>query len=95
MPLGAEVTNKMNSSEETPLHVACVVNHSKAVQVLLNHGADLNVPSAHAYPIHAAAKNASTDCVKIIYQHSNETLHQKDQKYGGTPLHWSKKKEVC
>ena len=32
--VGAQVVNTVNSSMETPLHVACMVNNAKGVQVL-------------------------------------------------------------
>ena len=32
--LGTQVVNTVNSSNETPLHVACMLNNAKGVQVL-------------------------------------------------------------
>ncbi|CAB4016713.1 85 88 kDa calcium-independent phospholipase A2 isoform X2 [Paramuricea clavata] len=79
---------------ETPLHVACMVNNAKGVQLLLENGADMNLPSQYAYPIHSAAKYNSNDCVKPIVKFDEQCVHVKDTKYGGTPLHWAKTRQT-
>jgi calcium-independent phospholipase A2 len=54
----------------------------------------MNLPSQHAYPIHSAAKYNSHDCVKPILKFDEQCVHVKDTKYGGTPLHWAKTRQV-
>ena len=54
----------------------------------------MNLPSQHAYPIHSAAKYNSNDCVKPILKFDEQCAHVKDTKYGGTPLHWAKTRQV-
>lgn len=61
----------------------------------MEHGADTKVASNHAYPIHAAAKYNSNDCVTTILMFDKQCPHAKDTKYGGTSLHWAKTRQVC
>lgn len=92
--LGSQVVNTVNNSDETPLHVACMLNQTKGVQVLVDRGANLRVPSGYTFPIHCSAKYNSIDCLKLICEIDKESTDLRDKKYGGTPLHWSKSKEA-
>ena len=52
--VGAQVVNTVNSSMETPLHIACMVNNAKGVQVLyielfLKHKMCLNSSGSHTH----------------------------------------------
>ncbi|XP_046856268.1 85/88 kDa calcium-independent phospholipase A2-like [Xenia sp. Carnegie-2017] len=93
--LVAQVVNSVNSSEETPLHFACVINNGKGLQLLLEHGADLKVKSKHMFPIHAAVKFNSDECIKAILKFHKDCTTFKDSKYGGTPLHWVKTRKIA
>ena len=92
--LGAQVVNTVNSSMETPLQVACMLNNARGVQVLLENGADMKLQSNHAYPIHWAAKYNSNECITTILMFDKQCVHTKDAKYGGTPLHWAKTRQT-
>ena len=92
-----DVINARNSSNESALDIACRYSQEKGVRMLLEAGASANEAeaSSHAFPIHTAMKSKSDHCAEILLEFHPEQLQTKDTKYGGSPLHWAKTKEVC
>ena len=90
----AEAVNSMNNSYQTPLEVACTFSQDSGVKVLLEAGADASQASGHGQPIHTALKNKSENCATVLLEFHPELISSRDQKYGGTPLHWAKTKTV-
>ena len=91
-----DIINARNSSNETALDVACRYSQDRGVKMLLEAGASVDEVQAdsHALPIHTAMKSRSDRCAEILLEFHPEQLEAKDTKYGGSPLHWAKTKEV-
>ena len=62
--------------------------------MLLAAGADPNKEHDGCHPIHTALKVKSDACAATLLEFHPEQVHVRDSKYGGTPLHWAKTKEV-
>ena len=90
----AQIVNATNSSNQSPLDVACRYSQDGSVKVLLEAGADPNQPIGYAHPIHVALKCQSDQCAAVLLEFHPEQISVRDRKYGGTPLHWAKTKEV-
>ena len=91
-----EIINSRNNSNETALDIACRYSQENGVRMLLEAGASVNEVEAnsHAFPIHTAMKSKSDRCAEILLEFHPEHIEAKDTKYGGSPLHWAKTKEV-
>ena len=90
----AEVVNATNSSNQSALDVACRYSQEDSVEMLLKAGADPSKPHEGVHPIHTALNVQSEACVAALLEFHPEQIHFRDTKYGGTPLHWAKSKEV-
>ena len=86
--------NQLNLQGESPLHTACLENKPDNVEQLLRWEADPCLTMSDRYPIHCAMKNGSKKCVEVLCRWKKSQIHLQDKKYGGTPLHWAKNKEV-
>lgn len=72
----------------TPLHLACFFGGYEAVELLLQRGANVNLPSRNEMancPIHAAAAGKRTLIVKLLLEYGTDPNVQ--QHGGWTPLH--------
>lgn len=90
----AEVVNTTNSSNQSPLDIACRYSQGDSVQMLLEAGADPDKSHNGCHPIHIAVDAKSDSCVATLLEFHPEQVNVRDSKYGGTPLHWAKTKEV-
>ena len=90
----AEVVNVTNSSNQSALDVACRYSQDDSVQVLLAAGADPTKEHDGCHPIHTALNVKSDACAATLLEFHPEQVYVRDSKYGGTPLHWAKTKEV-
>lgn len=80
--------NSRNSNGHTPMHVACLNDKPECVKALLLIGADVNIPASEGQP-------SSPGYVGDFFLHNKpNVLHAEDMKFGGTPLHWSRSREV-
>ncbi|XP_046864204.1 ankyrin-1-like [Xenia sp. Carnegie-2017] len=71
----------------TPLHDAACKGFIESVEILIEHGADLNVfTKAHQSPLHCAVISQKPDVVKIILDHE-PALTNKIDANKQTPLH--------
>ena len=58
------------SEGETVLHFAVRRNASKAVEILLSHGADVTATDAEGNtPLHVAAVNDASEAVEVLLKH--------------------------
>ena len=62
--------------------------------MLLEAGADPDKSHNGCHPIHIAVDAKSDSCVATLLEFHPEQVNVRDSKYGGTPLHWAKTKEV-
>lgn len=86
--------NTTNSSNQSPLDIACRYSQGDSVQMLLEAGADPDKLHNGCHPIHIAVDAKSDSCVATLLEFHPEQVNVRDSKYGGTPLHWAKTKEV-
>ena len=90
----ASAINQLNMYGESALHTACLHDKPDNVETLLRWGADPCKTMSTRFPIHCAVKVSSTECVETLVKWNRTQLHVQDSKYGGTPLHWAKNREV-
>lgn len=70
----------------TPLHVAVTYNRPKMVQLLLDHGGDVNCRSNGGYtPLHLAAFTGHVSCVCVLLKYNADISATDD--YNKTPIH--------
>ncbi|XP_020288940.1 85/88 kDa calcium-independent phospholipase A2 [Pseudomyrmex gracilis] len=79
--------NSRNSNGHTPIHVACLNDKPECVKALLLIGADVNISASEGQP-------SSPGYVGDFLHNKPNVLHAEDMKFGGTPLHWSRSREV-
>lgn len=80
--------NSRNSNGHTPIHVACHNDKPECVKALLLIGADVNIPATEG------PEPSSPGYVGDFLHNKPNVLHSEDMKFGGTPLHWSRSREV-
>lgn len=86
-PLLPEQLNSRNSDGHTPMHIACLHDKPECVKALILIGADVNI---------SATEGEITNPGYIgdyLHTKPNSLIHD-DMKFGGTPLHWSRSREV-
>lgn len=73
----------------TPLYVASKYGHVNIVQLLIQHGADINIQTLdeRSTPLHIAIKNGKRDVVRELLTH-NPNLTLRNYR-GDTPLHFA------
>ena len=65
--LGADVNAQRTDDKVTPLHLATSWNHYMAVRLLLEHGADANIPTVEGIsPLHIAASARFFNVVRLL-----------------------------
>ncbi|KAL0102550.1 hypothetical protein PUN28_018087 [Cardiocondyla obscurior] len=90
LALGSDLPNSLNSRNSnghTPMHVACLNDKPECVKALLLIGADVNISASEGQP-------TSPGYVGDYLHKQPNVLHAEDMKFGGTPLHWSRSREV-
>lgn len=80
--------NSRNSNGHTPIHVACLNDKPECVKALLLIGADVNIPATEG------TESSTPGYVGDFLHNKPNVLHAEDMKFGGTPLHWSRSREV-
>ncbi|KAJ8115765.1 hypothetical protein OPT61_g2668 [Boeremia exigua] len=74
--------------EETPLAKAAMFGHSPVVELLLNHGANVNAGSTKLFtPLHAASYQGQTECVEILSKRGANTMAQTFEQW--LPFHFA------
>jgi len=88
LALGAKV-DALNDVGETPLIKACLHNQQNVIQLLLEHGANINATSSGAFcnmgPMHIAAATERPAMIEILLRNSPDV--NKPGHFGRTPLH--------
>lgn len=63
-PINSSSRNKLSA---TPLHSAAAGGHTMIVKMLLEHGADPNIPEQGGFtPLHAAAQNGDVETIRAL-----------------------------
>ena len=79
-------THAENYDDVTPMYIAAANGHTELVEVLLDHGADVNIPdNSGMLPMHAASEGGHAGAVKILLAAGATTDVHND--YGETPFH--------
>ena len=74
--------------EETPLSKAAMFGHSAIVELLLDHGADINAGTTKQFtPLHAASYQGQTECVEILCKRRANAMAQTVEQW--LPLHFA------
>ena len=86
--LGADVNAQRTDDKMTPLYLASSWNHYVAVRLLLEHGADANIPNVKGYsPLHVAASNGFFNVVRLLLDYGADVNIPDIDGY--TPFHYA------
>jgi ankyrin repeat protein len=80
--------NAIGADGFQPLGLACFFNHPQTARLLVENGADVNVPSCNAQsitPLHSAAAGRSLEITRLLLDHGASV--DAPQKGGYTALH--------
>lgn len=89
--LGADVNAQRTDDKMTPLYLASSWNHYMAVRLLLEHGADANIPIVKGYsPLHTAASNGFFNVVRLLLDYGADVNIPDIDGY--TPFHYAASK---
>ncbi|RDD35204.1 Ankyrin repeat domain protein [Wolbachia endosymbiont of Cylisticus convexus] len=78
------------SNNHIPLHFAALEGDLEVAEVLLKHGADVNVKSEQGYtPLHAAAWEGDLEVVKLLLKHEADVNARNLGLGENTPLHFA------
>lgn len=82
---GVDVDTQEDGWGYTPLHLAAKEGHVETVQVLLDHGASVNIQNVYGWtPLHVAAVRNYTDIARLLLKHGADVEAQDN--YNQTPL---------
>ncbi|XP_052068311.1 85/88 kDa calcium-independent phospholipase A2-like [Mytilus californianus] len=84
-----------NNKGQTALYMACEKGMPDAVEELLKAGVRPDISACDMLPIHVAMKTNNIRNLELICEKHVGQLFAKDHKYGGTPAHWVRKREVA
>ena len=86
--LGADVNAKRTDDQVTPLHLASGWNHYMAVRLLIENGADVNIPCDDGRsPLHIAASKGFFNVVRLLLDYGADVNIPDIDGY--TPLHYA------
>ena len=86
--LGADVNAQRTNDKVTPLHLASSWNHYMAVRLLMENGADANIPSGDGRsPLHYAASKGFFSVVRLLLDYGAEVNIPDTNGY--TPFHYA------
>ena len=86
--LGADVNAQRTDDKVTPLHLASSWNHYMAVRLLMENGADANIPSDDGCsPLHDAASKGFFNVVRLLLHYGAEVNIPDIDGY--TPFHYA------
>ena len=83
-----EKVTAVNADGFQPLGLACFFRRSEAARILVERGADVNVPSKNAQrvaPLHSSVAGRSLEITRLLLEHGAEV--NAIQKGGYSPLH--------
>ena len=78
--------NKKSNQLDTPLHLACTAGYRNSVEMLIKHGADVNVlADGKVSALHVAAANGNVKVARTLLEHGAK-INARDEDQV-TPLH--------
>lgn len=78
--------NHLSDTGDTPLLASIRQNSFDIAKILMEYGADPNIPNKNGwYPLHFATQKKNFDIVKILVENGAE-IDQGDGEFGNTPL---------
>jgi hypothetical protein len=82
------LVNATIGRDVSPLHIAVVLNHTEAAEILIRQGAKVNARNTGGFtPLHWAASRDSWECLEILLS-AGADIDAKSEK-GITALHWA------
>ncbi|GIY72668.1 transient receptor potential cation channel subfamily A member 1 homolog [Caerostris darwini] len=83
----ADLVNRCDHYDNSPLHIAALKGFLEVSEVLLNCGAEIERKNEHEQtPLHLAAKNGHVDIVQLLIKKSKTIVNAEDEN-ANTPLH--------
>jgi len=83
---GGSVSDALPPTQATPLHNAVTFPNIKAVEYLLEHGADPNAPALGGCPLHLAAGLGNAEVAQVLLAHKAD-VNASQASSGARPLH--------
>jgi ankyrin repeat protein len=79
-----DLVSSKNGLNDTPLHLAAIKGHKKVVELLLDHGADINSNDGSWMPLHLSVSNGHKDVAELLLARGADVNTKDDNGY--TPL---------
>jgi len=81
---GIDINKKSNQYEYTPTYIAAFEGHIDCLRLLIENGADVNIPNKYNYtPTHIAAEKGHVDCLRLLIENGADV--NKANQFGYTP----------
>ncbi|XP_019854452.1 PREDICTED: ankyrin repeat domain-containing protein 17-like isoform X2 [Amphimedon queenslandica] len=84
---GVNIINHTNRENGTPLQIVCIKGYTEIVELLLKHGADVNVTDKDdRTPLHIACMKQHKEIIKLLLKKEDVDLNVADKDNSHTPL---------
>ena len=86
LAIGANVNHVRGVNNRTPLHTASLMGRTPVVELLIDHGADIEAKDRQGFtPLHMAAKEGHLDTARLLVARGARTDAANSQ--GAMPIH--------
>ncbi|GAB1609791.1 85/88 kDa calcium-independent phospholipase A2-like [Argonauta hians] len=82
------VVNQKNNRDQTPFWLCCERGLLESCHAFLDIGADPYAMTHGIAPVHLAMKKGDTGLLEFLCSFDPNLASQRDEKYGGCPVHW-------
>lgn len=84
------ISNLTDPAGQTPLYLAALKGSESMLQLLLNHGAEMNCVDSYGQTcLHLCASSGNKKCMAFILDHGGDILLESRDTNGNTPLHFA------